>query len=73
MATLATGIMFLVFTCMHFGRETFYEGGQRVCRSWWPRGLRRRSEAAWLLGSRARIPLWVWMFVSCVYMLCYPV
>jgi hypothetical protein len=26
-------------------------------RSQWPRGLRRRSAAAWLLGSRVRIPL----------------
>jgi hypothetical protein len=29
-----------------------------------------RSKAAWLLGSRIRIPLRAWMFVSCVYMLC---
>jgi hypothetical protein len=36
-------------------------------RSHWPRGLRRRSAAAWLLGSRVRIPLGAWMFVSCVY------
>jgi hypothetical protein len=28
-------------------------------RSQWPRGLRRRSAAAWLLGSRVRIPLGV--------------
>jgi hypothetical protein len=41
-------------------------------RSHWPRGLRRRSAAAWLLGSRVRIPLGAWMFVSCVYMLCCP-
>jgi hypothetical protein len=31
------------------------------CRSGWPRGLRRRSAAAWLLGSRLRTPLSVWM------------
>jgi hypothetical protein len=37
------------------------------------RSLRRRSAAAWLLGSRVRIPLRAWMFVSCVYMLCCPV
>jgi hypothetical protein len=37
------------------------------------RGLRRRSEAVWLLGTRVRIPLGAWMFVSCVYMLCCPV
>jgi hypothetical protein len=36
-------------------------------------GLRRRSAAAWLLGSRVRISLGAWMFVSCVYMLCCPV
>jgi hypothetical protein len=28
---------------------------------------------AWLLGSWVRIPLGAWMFVSCVYMLCFPV
>jgi hypothetical protein len=39
----------------------------------WPCGLRRRSAAAWLLGSRVRIPLREWMFVSRVYMLCCPV
>jgi hypothetical protein len=37
------------------------------------RGLRLRSAAAWLLGSRVRIPLGAWMFVSCVYMLSCPV
>jgi hypothetical protein len=26
-----------------------------------------RSAAAWLLGSRVRIPLGAWMFVSCLY------
>jgi hypothetical protein len=35
--------------------------------------LRRRSAAAWLLGSWVRIPLGAWMLVSCVYMLCCPV
>jgi hypothetical protein len=49
-------------------RPTIY-----LCLSQWPRCLRRRSAAAWLLGSRVRIPLGVWMFVSCVYMLCCPV
>jgi hypothetical protein len=37
------------------------------------RGLRRRFEAAWLLGSRVQIQLNAWMFVSCVYVLCCPV
>jgi hypothetical protein len=52
-----------------------YLGMHEEChgRSHWPRGLRRRSAAAWLLGSRARIPVGAWMFVSCVYMLCCPV
>jgi hypothetical protein len=36
-----------------------------IHRSQWPRGLGRRSAAAWLLGSRVRIPLRAWMFVSC--------
>jgi hypothetical protein len=31
--------------------------------------IRRRSSAAWLLGSRVRIPLRAWAFV-CAYMLC---
>jgi hypothetical protein len=38
-----------------------------------PRGLRLMSAAAWLLGSRFRIPLGAWMFAYCVYMLCCPV
>jgi hypothetical protein len=37
------------------------------CRSQWPRGLRRRSAAAWLLGSLVRIPLRAWMFVCFLY------
>jgi hypothetical protein len=51
-----------IFNCHPNGR----------CRSQWPRGLRRRSAAAQLLGSRVRIPVGAWMFVSCVYMLCCP-
>jgi hypothetical protein len=39
----------------------------RGSRSQWLRCLRRRSAAAWLLGSRVRIPLRAWMFVSCLY------
>jgi hypothetical protein len=38
--------------------------------SQWPNGLRRGSTAACLLGSRIRIPLGAWMFVSrecCVF------
>jgi hypothetical protein len=40
------------------------------CRSQWPHGLRRSSAAAWLLWSRVRIPLGVWMFACCVCVLC---
>jgi hypothetical protein len=40
-----------------------------VSRSQWPCSLK----AAWLLGSRVRIPLGAWIFVCCVYMLCCPV
>ena len=36
-----------------------------VCRSQWPRGLRRRSAAARLLKSWVRIPPGAWMFVCC--------
>jgi hypothetical protein len=50
--------------------KVFIEYG---CRSQWPRGLRRKSASAWLLGSWVRIPLRAWMFVSCVSMLCCPV
>jgi hypothetical protein len=35
-------------------------------RSQWPRRLRRRSAAAWLLGSRLWFPLGGWVFVCCV-------
>jgi hypothetical protein len=38
-------------------------------RSQWPRSLTRRYAAAWLQGSRVRIPLGAWMFVSCAYVL----
>ena len=36
-----------------------------LCRSQWPRGLRRRSVAACLLRSWVRIPPEAWMFVCC--------
>jgi len=36
-----------------------------ICRSQWPRGLRRRSAAARLLRSWVRILPGVWMFVCC--------
>jgi hypothetical protein len=37
------------------------------CRFQWPRCLRFRSAAAWLLGSQVRIPLRAWMFVLYLY------
>ena len=37
----------------------------KICRSKWPRGLRRRSAAACLLRSWVRIPPGAWMFVCC--------
>jgi hypothetical protein len=55
------------------------DNGRHVTCTWWdcrsqgPRGLKRRSASAWLLGSQVRIPVGTWMFVSCVYMLCCPV
>jgi hypothetical protein len=36
-----------------------------MCRSQWPRSLRRRSAAARLLKSWVRIPAGEWMFVCC--------
>jgi len=36
-----------------------------LCRSQWPRGLRRRSAATRLLRSWVRIPPGAWMLVSC--------
>jgi len=36
-----------------------------LCRSQWPRGLRRRSAAARLLRSWVRIPPGAWIFVCC--------
>jgi len=36
-----------------------------ICRSQWPRGLRRRSTAARLLRSLVRIPPRAWMSVCC--------
>jgi hypothetical protein len=37
----------------------------QMCRSDWPRRLRRGSSVARLLGLRGRIPLDAWMFVLC--------
>ena len=44
------------------GKEVFYI---LLCRSQWPRGLRRRSAAARLLRSWVWIPPGAWIFVCC--------
>jgi hypothetical protein len=56
--------LFIVLFIIIYVRYEFFTN-----RSQWPRGLRRRSAAAWFLGSQVRIPLLAWIFVSCVYML----
>ena len=56
------------FTCsdVYTARgSTIKFGIQYICRSQWPRGLRRGSAAARLLGLWIRIPPGAWMFVSC--------
>ena len=45
--------------------ELFFLCKLSLCRSQWPRGLRRRSAAARLLRSWVRIPPGEWMFVCC--------
>jgi len=43
-----------------------YSNGIRLkSRSQWPRGQRRGSAVACLLGLRVRIPLWAWISVYC--------
>ena len=44
--------------CCHFGIK-------RMCRSQWPRGLRRVSAVIRLLGLRFRIPPGAWISFSC--------
>ena len=41
------------------------KGTSKLCRSQWPRGLRRRPSAARLLRLWVRIPPGAWMFVCC--------
>ena len=45
--------------------SSFFVGERHKCRSQWPRGLRRGSAAARLLGLWVRIPPGSWMSVSC--------
>ena len=55
-------------TCcwLSISKEThFTKVRSLVCRSHWPRGLRRRSSAARLLRLWVRIPPGTWMFVCC--------
>jgi len=45
--------------------SVFWGANEVPCRSQWPRGLRRGSAAACLLGWWIRIPPGAWMFVCC--------
>ena len=45
--------------------HNLYNSKEDHSRSQWPRGLRRRSAAARLLGLWVRIPLWAWTFDCC--------
>jgi len=42
-----------------------------ICRSRWPRGLRRRPATARKVGLLVRIPPAPWIFVSCEFCLSY--
>jgi len=42
----------------------------KVCRSQWPRGLKRRSTAPRLLRLWVRIPPGAWTYVSCECCMC---
>jgi len=44
-----------------------------ICIVMWPRGLRRVSATAYLLGLRVRILPGTWMFVSCECRICFQV
>ena len=50
-------------SCPHF--KVFQRCTIKLCRSQWPRGLRRRFSAARLLRLWVRIQPGVWMFVCC--------
>ena len=80
LCTVTTNVIALSLTPIHIVRPVVQYGFyvinkccQRLffrvftlCRSQWPRGLRRRSAAARLLGLWVRIPAESWMSVSCV-------
>jgi NADH-ubiquinone oxidoreductase chain 5 len=70
---ICAGVIIQIMQTHGILSTSFIPGILFVCRPQWPRGLRRRSAVAWLLGLRFRIPLGAWMFVPCVYMLCCPV
>ena len=58
------------FTPIQNRRQNYTSVYINLCRSQWPRGLRRGFAAARLLRSWVRIPPWAWMFVGCeCYML----
>ena len=57
-------ILFLrLSNCASVGETNFVN--PFICRSQWPRGLRRRSAATCLLRSWVRIPPRAWIFVCC--------
>ena len=55
----------IVLVCFKTCNNRLYTSIYVMCRSQWPRGLRRRSAAARLLGLWVRIPPEAWMFVCC--------
>jgi hypothetical protein len=56
--------------CLGGGRGGVNGTCNVISRSQWPYGLRHRS-MVWVLRSRTRIPLRVWMFVCCVLCMLY--
>ena len=64
-ALTSLGVQFAKFYMKHpswCGRYSIYK---YICRSQWPRGLRRSFAAARLLRSWVRIPPGSWIFVHC--------
>ena len=55
----------MLVTVYQSKRQLYYHRYDKLSRSQWPRGLRRGSAAARLLGLWVRIPLVAWMFVCC--------
>ena len=61
------GDSFFTYLLDIFLMRVFFIRIPEDCRSQWPRGLRRRSAAARLLGLWIRIPPGAWMFFCCDY------